>query len=103
MAAARLYGQLTLRGGIEFRGGNVDVFGAIQSIDLPLLLRPFQGLLGAYLNDPTPGVLVTTQRPVAIQKFTAAYELGHYSLGHQPSLDDDSILEADGLHAPEGR
>jgi Zn-dependent peptidase ImmA (M78 family) len=92
MASARLHQQLHLRSQIQDHGGNVDVFGAIHSIDLPLLLRPLQGLLGAYINDPGPGVLVTTQRPMSIQRFTAAHELGHFSLGHQPSLDDDSIL-----------
>ena len=66
MAAARLHQQLDLRSQIQDHGGNVDVFGAIHSIDLPLLLRPLQGLLGAYINDPGPGVLVTTQRPMSI-------------------------------------
>jgi hypothetical protein len=92
MAAARLQHRLGLRERIESRGGNVDVFGAIQTVDLPLLLRPLQGLLGAYLSEPAPGVLVTTQRPMSIQRFTAAHELGHFSLRHQPSLDDESIL-----------
>lgn len=92
MAASRLHRRLDLRKEVEARGGNVDVFGAIQSIDLPLLLRPLQGLLGAYLSDPVPGVLVTTQRPMSIQRFTAAHELGHFSLRHEPSLDDESIL-----------
>src|SRR5215204_3471339 len=92
MAAARLHRNLDLRKEIEARGGNVDVFGAIQTLDLPLLLRPLQGLLGAYLSEPVPGVLVTTQRPMSIQRFTAAHELGHFSLRHQPSLDDESIL-----------
>lgn len=92
MAAARLHQALDLRAAIEARGGAVDVFGAIQAVDLPLLLRPLQGLLGAYLSDPAPGVLVTTQRPMAIQRFTAAHELGHFTMKHQPSLDDESIL-----------
>jgi Zn-dependent peptidase ImmA (M78 family) len=102
MAGARLHQQLKLRADIEMRGGNVDVFGAIQKIDLPLLLRPLQGLLGAYINDPGPGVLVTTQRPMSIQRFTAAHELGHFSLGHQPSLDDDSILRRMPMNAQPG-
>ncbi len=92
MAAARLHQQLDLRRQVEGRGGNVDVFSAIEKLDLPLLLRPLQGLLGAYLSDPEPGVLVTTQRPMNIQRFTAAHELGHFSMQHQPSLDDESIL-----------
>ncbi|RUU14168.1 ImmA/IrrE family metallo-endopeptidase [Mesorhizobium sp. USDA-HM6] len=92
MAAARLHRDLHFREAVEARGGNVDVFAAIQAIDLPLLVRPLQGLLGAYLNQPTPGVLVTTQRPMSIQRFTAAHELGHFVLRHEPSLDDESIL-----------
>jgi Zn-dependent peptidase ImmA (M78 family) len=92
MAAARLHQRLELRKQNESRGGNVDVFGAIQMVNLPLLLRPLEGLLGAYLSDPAPGVLITTQRPMSIQRFTAAHELGHFSLRHLPSLDDESIL-----------
>ncbi len=92
MAAARLHRQLGSREIIETQGGSIDAFSAIFAIDLPLLLRPLQGLLGAYLNDPAPGVLVTTRRPMSIQRFTAAPELGHFALRHEPSLDDESIL-----------
>lgn len=92
MAAARLHQSLNVRNMVEAHGGAVDVFGAIETLNLPLLLRPLQGLLGAYLSDPAPGVLVTTQRPMAIQRFTAAHELGHFAMKHQPSLDDESIL-----------
>lgn len=92
MTAARLHQRLGFRKEIEVRGGNVDVFMAIHTLDLPLLLRPLQALLGAYLSDPTPGVLVTTQRPMSIQRFTAAHELGHFSMHHLPSLDDENIL-----------
>ena len=48
MAAARLHQRFDLRRHIEARGGNVDVFGAIQTVELPLLLRPLDKLLGAY-------------------------------------------------------
>lgn len=92
MAAGRLHRQLDTRAFIDRQGGNIDVFGAIHAIGLPLLLRPLKGLLGAYLSDPVPGVLVTTERPMSIQRFTAAHELGHFSMRHQPSLDDESIL-----------
>lgn len=99
LAAARLHQQLELRQQIEAAGGNVDVFAAIHSLDLPLLVRPLQGLLGAYLSEPSPGVLVTTQRPMSIQRFTAAHELGHFRMKHQPSLDDESILRRMPLQA----
>lgn len=92
IAAARFHQQVHLKDQVESRGGSVDVFGAIHAVGLPLLLRPLQGLLGAYLKEPTPGVLVTTQRPMSIQRFTAAHELGHFVLRHNPSLDDENIL-----------
>lgn len=92
MAAARLHGQLGTRDLLEARGGCVDVFDAIRMVDLPLMLRPLKGLLGAYLAGPNAGMLVTSERPMAIQRFTAAHELGHHVLGHRPSLDDETVL-----------
>ena len=92
MAAARLHQQLGIRGLVENQNGSIDVFGAIHTLNLPLLLRPLKGLLGAYLNLPVPGLLVTTERQMSIQRFTAAHELGHFFMKHEPSLDDESIL-----------
>lgn len=91
-AAGRLHRQLDVRSSLEASGGSVDIFGAIHTLELPLLVRPLKGLLGAYLSDPEPGVLITTERPMSIQRFTAAHELGHFMMKHRPSLDDESIL-----------
>jgi Zn-dependent peptidase ImmA (M78 family) len=77
---------------VASHSGKLDVFGIIESLEIPLLFKSLDGLLGAYLPEPTPGVLITTQRPLSIQRFTAAHELGHACLGHKPSLDDESIL-----------
>lgn len=92
MGAGRLHRRLSYRDQIEARGGSIDIFAAIEALNIPLLLRPLDGLLGAYLRDPAPGILVTTERPLNIQRFTASHELGHSELNHDPSLDDDNIL-----------
>ncbi len=92
MAASRLHQALGTRTKIDARGGNTDIFAAINVLGIPLLLRPLNGLLGAYLNHPTPGILITTERRMAVQRFTAAHELGHFRLSHDPSLDDEGIL-----------
>jgi Zn-dependent peptidase ImmA (M78 family) len=92
MAGARLHVQLGSQNKMQERGGSVDVFEATLGLKLPLLLRPLKGLLGAYVLAPTPGVLVTTERPLNIQRFTAAHELGHFRLNHLPSLDDETVL-----------
>lgn len=92
MAAARLHNRLGTRAQVEARGGNIDIFEVINGLEIPLLLRPLKGLLGAYLNAPAPGILVTTERRMPVQRFTAAHELGHSHLLHDPSLDDEGIL-----------
>lgn len=92
MAAARLHNRLGTRQRMERTGGAIDVFEAAASLKLPLILRPLDGLLGAYLPAPIPGVLVTTQRQLSVQRFTAAHELGHHQLEHLPSFDDESVL-----------
>jgi Zn-dependent peptidase ImmA (M78 family)/predicted secreted protein len=70
----------------------VDVFRTILSLDIPLIFRPLENLLGAYVPLPYPGIIITTQRNLAVQRFTGAHELGHLVLGHAGSLDDESIL-----------
>lgn len=90
--AARLHEQLGSQTAMVAQLGSIDVFETISRLDIPLLLRPLDGLLGAYLREPAHGILVTTQRPLSIQRFTAAHELGHYYLEHQPSLDDENVL-----------
>jgi Zn-dependent peptidase ImmA (M78 family)/predicted secreted protein len=95
-AAGRLHNDLAIRDRIERANGTlngqVDVFGVMARLNLPLIFRPLDGLLGAFMSEPAPGVLVTTKRPLSVQRFTAAHELGHFYLKHRPSLDDDSIL-----------
>ena len=90
--AARLHEQIGSQTAMVAQRGSIDVFDTICGLDIALLLRPLNGLLGAYLREPTPGILITTQRPLSIQRFTAAHELGHFYLDHKPSLDDENVL-----------
>jgi Zn-dependent peptidase ImmA (M78 family)/predicted secreted protein len=90
-AAAALLAQLQLRREAEATG-QVDVFEALTRLDVLCLCRPLKGLLGAYLPPPHHGVLVTTERSPAIQRFTAAHELGHAYLKHRASYDDESVV-----------
>jgi Zn-dependent peptidase ImmA (M78 family) len=90
--AARLHQKLDSQQLVESRGGGVDVFGAILQLSVPLVFRPLDKLLGAFVPRPSAGIIVTTQRSLAVQRFTASHELGHFILGHTVSLDDESIL-----------
>jgi hypothetical protein len=92
-AAQRLHALLGSRKAFdEGHASRVDVFGVAMQLGATLLFRPLKGLLGAYLGKPVfpvPGIMVSTQRDLHVQRFTAAHELGHLYLGHAvPSLDE---------------
>jgi len=65
--------------------GRIDVFGMLVDSNIPVMFRPLKNLLGAYLDDPGQGVMVTTQRQLPVQRFTAAHELGHAAMSHRPA------------------
>ncbi|TMH72223.1 MAG: ImmA/IrrE family metallo-endopeptidase [Betaproteobacteria bacterium] len=92
LAAARLHRNLGLQAYAEHESGRIDVFDAIARLGVPLIFKPLEGLLGSYLSDPTPGILVTTKQPLNVQRFTAAHELGHHQLRHKPSFDDETVI-----------
>ena len=71
-------------------GEPVDVFAAIDRANLWLMFRPLEGMKGALCSaGSATGVLVNSNHPFYLQRFTAAHELGHYRLGHPPAVDLD--------------
>ncbi len=92
-AAHTLHRDLGVRETIERSpGGRIDVFGAIAKLGATLMFQKLDKLLGAYIPAAEPGVLITTQRTLPVQRFTGAHELAHLYMGHEPSLDDEGIL-----------
>ena len=81
-AAHTLHRDLGIKEQIERAGGGrVDVFGAIAKLGATLMFQPLDKLLGAYLPGDELGVLITTKRPLPVQRFTGAHELGHLYMG----------------------
>jgi len=75
----------------------IDVFGICEALGLWLAFLPLDNLLGAFVPEGVGGVLVTTQRPIPIQRYTAAHEIGHWRLdhGHGVALDgEEHVLGA---------
>jgi Zn-dependent peptidase ImmA (M78 family) len=66
----------------------VDVFGVIEQLGMWLVFQPFQSLLGAVVPQGSGGVMITTEREPAIQRYTAAHEIGHWRLDHNQSAFD---------------
>src|SRR5581483_5870040 len=64
----------------------IDVFGICEDLGLWLAFLPMDNLLGAFVPEGVGGVLVTTQRPIPLQRYTAAHEIGHWRLDHGHGL-----------------
>jgi hypothetical protein len=93
-AATEALDDLDVRETVESGSrGNVDVFAAILKMHAKLLFRPLEGLLGACLIGP--GVIISTERSLPIQRFTAGHELGHVAMHHSFSLDGEEILKGE--------
>jgi Zn-dependent peptidase ImmA (M78 family) len=58
----------------------VDVFAAIRRAGLWLLFNETEHLLGAMSREGVGGIMINPARPLGMQRYTAAHELGHWYL-----------------------
>jgi Zn-dependent peptidase ImmA (M78 family) len=66
----------------------VDVYDAIRQMRLWLLFQPLDGLFGMYQRyDAAAGVVISVKVHPALQRYTAAHELGHHVMGHEAGID----------------
>ena len=102
-AALRLHETMEVRENIKDTNGQIDVFQTLAQLDIAVVFKPLDGLLGIYIRGASPGALISTKRQPSVQRFTAAHELGHAVLLHEPSLDTPDVLRraATGLASPQ--
>lgn len=92
LGAKRLQHDMGLDAG-PARARRVDVFDCIARAGAMLMFQPLEPLLGAFIEaEGVAGVILSTRRPLGMQRFTGAHELGHLVLGHEPHADDEGIL-----------
>ena len=80
----------------------IDVFDAIVASGVKLHFRPLDGA-GLYLPASIavrPGVLINSQHPLALQRYTGGHELGHHVFGHGEQIDQDGEPRGSGASLP---
>lgn len=74
-------------------GAPVPIFDLIEDRGVWLTFEPMKVPLGAYFRlGETAGIAINVERPVPLQRFTAAHELGHHELGHESQVDDEAAI-----------
>ena len=85
--AAEILDDLKIRERIDSGYTRVDPVQIAYKSDVTIFFRPLEKLLGAFINDVQPGILVNVARPRGLVHMTCAHELGHYFLGHETMTD----------------
>ncbi len=70
----------------------VDVFALIEQLGLELVFNKLNTILGALVPHGDGGIMLSTQRGAAVQRYTAAHEIGHWILDHEPAFDTEADL-----------
>lgn len=88
-AAARAHNDLSIDPSLP-----VEPFDSIEALGLELQFRPMRNLLGAIVPGNPAGVLINTERPASVQRYTAAHEIGHWYLDQATfALDTEEQIE----------
>ena len=71
----------------------VPVFDVIEDSRIWLFFQPMRTLFGAYeRHGDAAGIIINSQHPLSLQRFTAGHEYGHHVLGHEASADDEERI-----------
>ncbi|WP_080416296.1 ImmA/IrrE family metallo-endopeptidase [Burkholderia ubonensis] len=85
--AAEVLREIDAQGRIADGYTRIDPVKIAEHAGVAVMFQPLDKLLGAFIRDGRPGIIVNVARPPGLVHMTCAHELGHFFLGHQPTAD----------------
>jgi len=71
----------------------IDIFRIIEGAGIWLMFQPMPRLFGAYKHEnESAGIILNTNHPSSLQRYTAAHEYGHHVLNHTESIDEEDSI-----------
>lgn len=75
----------------------IDVFSVIERAGLPLIFRPLRHFSGAYIPagesaSSRAGILINSNHPRSLQRYTAAHEYAHHIQDQTLSIDQETEI-----------
>jgi Zn-dependent peptidase ImmA (M78 family) len=85
--AAEVLHEFKCREKIKSGYTRIDPVSIAHQANVTVMFRQLDQLLGGFIRESSPGILVNLARPRGMVHMTCAHELGHFFLGHETIMD----------------
>ena len=85
--ASEVLREFDARGRMNEGYTRVDPTLIARGANVTLMYRPLDQLLGGFVRESSPGIIVNVARPRGLVHMTCAHELGHFFMGHESTAD----------------
>lgn len=85
--------QKLKKSGLDESMTKVDLSTVVDSLGVPVVFRPLDNLWGGAITiEDKKGIIIDSNLPKYLQRFTLAHEIGHLVLEHENQVDNSATV-----------